>query len=198
MEAVWFELAAFLFICLRCVLGESKDRFLYDLMRNVIDVNTGEVKGCNDSSILRSIAIGSCIAVVAYSSGDKAGAIAHVMLPGAARGKTSEKTRYAVDAVDELVSILDGFGVDAGDVEVCLVGAGNVLKKEDDTICDSNIRSVNEILKEKNIPVRASVVGGIKRKSVMMNVESGRVTYTEGDGKETFLWQATDTIKGIP
>jgi chemotaxis receptor (MCP) glutamine deamidase CheD len=159
-------------------------------MKKVIDVNTGEVKGCNDSSVLRSVAIGSCIAIVAYSSGDKAGAIAHVMLPGKAREATDEKTRYAIDAVDELICILGEFGVDQSDIEVCLVGAGNVLEKEDDTICDSNIRSVNEIMKEKNIHVRASVLGGVKRKSVLMDVAAGKVSYTEGNGRETFLWQA--------
>lgn len=162
----------------------------YELMRNVIDVNTGEVKGCNDSSILRSVAIGSCIAVVAYSLGDKVGAIAHVMLPGKAREGVSDNTRYAVEAIDELIRIQVGFGVIEGDIEVCLIGAGNVLEKEDDTICQSNICSIETILKEKNIPVRASVLGGIKRKSVILEVATGRVTYTEGDGKETFLWQA--------
>jgi chemotaxis protein CheD len=164
-------------------------------MKKVIDVNTGEVKGCNDSSVLRSVAIGSCIAIVAYSSVDKAGAIAHVMLPGKARESTSEKTRYAFDAVDELIRILDEFGVDENDIEVCLVGAGNVLEKEDDTICESNIRSVNEIMEEKDIPVRASVLGGVKRKSVMMDVAEGKISYTEGDGRETFLWQPGDLKK---
>ena len=158
-------------------------------MRKAIDVNTGEVKGSSESAILRSIAIGSCIAVVAYSFRDRTGAIAHVMLPGRARGTTTEKTRYAADGIEELLAIMEGFGVDRGDIEICLVGAGNVLEKEDDTICQSNIDSVSEIMKEKNIPVRASVLGGIKRKSVIMDVASGKVTYTEGDGGETFLWQ---------
>ena len=158
-------------------------------MNKTIDVNTGDVKGSRDSVVLRSIAIGSCIAVVAYSFRDRAGAIAHIMLPGRASGATKEKTRYAEDAVDELLGILEGFGVDLGDIEVCLVGGGNVLEKEDDSICQSNIESITGIMKERNIPVRASVLGGIKRKSVMMDVASGKVSYTEGDGRETFLWQ---------
>ena len=158
-------------------------------MKKTIDVNTGDVKGSNGSAVLRSIAIGSCIAVVAYSFRDRAGAIAHVMLPGKAKESTKEKTRYAADGIDELFGIMEGFGVDRGDIEVCLVGGGNVLEKEDDTICQSNIDSVIAIMKEKNIPVRASVLGGVKRKSVMMDVECGKVTYTEGDGRETFLWQ---------
>ena len=163
-------------------------------MEKTIDVNTGEVKGSSGSGILRSIAIGSCIAVVAYSFRDRAGAIAHIMLPGKAREDTKERTRYAEDAVDELLGIMEGFGVDQSNIEVCLVGAGNVLEKEDDTICQSNIDSVVGIMEEKNIPVRASVLGGIKRKSVIMDVASGKVTYIEGDGSEIFLWQYGDNI----
>lgn len=163
-------------------------------MEKTIDVNTGEVKGSSGSGILRSIAIGSCIGVVAYSFRDRAGAIAHIMLPGKAREETKERTRYAEDGVDELLGIMEGFGVDQANIEVCLVGAGNVLDKEDDTICQSNIDSVVGIMEEKNIPVRASVLGGIKRKSVMVDVAGGKVSYTEGDGRETFLWEYSESL----
>ena len=158
-------------------------------MRKTIDVNTGEVKGGSDSVILRSIAIGSCIAVVAYSIRQRAGAVAHVMLPGKAVASAKEKTRYAVDAVDELIRIMGNYGTDPADIEVCLVGAGNVLEKPDDTICRANIDSVTGLMQQKNIPVKASVLGGFKRRSVMVDIDTGRVCYTEGDGRETFLWQ---------
>lgn len=161
-------------------------------MKKTIDVNTGDVKGSNDSVILRSIAIGSCIAVAAYSYRNRAGAIAHIMLPGRSREASRDKNRYAADAIDELIGIMEAFGAQQSDLEICLVGAGNVLEKPDDTICQSNIDSVTEIIKEKNIPVRASVLGGIKRKSVMMDVAVGKINYTEGNGKATFLWQAGD------
>jgi chemotaxis receptor (MCP) glutamine deamidase CheD len=81
------------------------------------------------------------------------------------------------------------------ETEVCLVGAGNVLQKEDDTICDANIESVTGILKEKNISVMASVLGGTKRKSVFMDVETGCISYTEGDEKEKRLWQPSHAAK---
>ena len=158
-------------------------------VKNIIDVNTGKVNGCNDGSILRSVAIGSCIAVVACGCRHRAGCIAHVMLPGRSRNN-DKNTKYAADAIDELVTILAGFGVEQANIEVCLIGAGNVLEKPDDTICQANIVSVEGILKENNIPVRASVLGGYQRKSVMIDVACGKVSYTEGNGGETFLWQA--------
>jgi len=75
-----------------------------------------------------------------------------------------------------------------------LIGGGNVLKKKDDTICKENIESVTKILTEKRIPIRASVLGGVKRKGVFLDILNGRVNITEGDGKEELLWQYKQKI----
>ena len=75
-------------------------------------------------------------------------------------------------------------------IEVCLVGGGNVLERENDTICQDNITSIVELLDEKQIKIRAKAVGGIDRRSVSLNVENGSLYYTEGNAKEKLLWKA--------
>ena len=82
-------------------------------------------------------------------------------------------------------------GANQCELEVCLVGAGNVLKKQDDTICKGNIESTTELLKKKHIPVRAAALGGTERKGVSLDVESGSIYYTEGDSREKLLWKST-------
>ena len=69
------------------------------------------------------------------------------------------------------------------------MGAGNVLKKKDDTICEDNIKSTTQFLEKKHIPVRAVVLGGTKRKGVFLDVESGSISYTEGEEEEKPLWK---------
>jgi len=141
--------------------------------------------------ILQSKAIGSCLAIVAYDAVKNVGALAHIMLPGRSPGKkTIEKTKYAADAIDAIVSKMSWLGSKKGDIEVALVGGGNVLNREDDTICQANIESATQSLKEKNIPVRAQAVGGTVRRSVSLDVERGIVSYTEGNGSEKQLWRA--------
>ena len=163
-------------------------------MREVIDVNTGEVKATRDKIILRAIAIGSCVVIAAYDFRTKIAAMAHVMLSGkASEDKLSEKTKYAFDAIDDMLHEMLLRGSVVEDVEVCLVGGGNVLEKEDDTVCRDNINSTTQILREKNIPIRAAVLGGIKRKGMFLEVESGKVSYTEGDGEEIFLWEPSES-----
>ena len=159
-------------------------------MRAFVDVNTGEVEATNGEVILRSIAIGSCVVVSAYDSRTKTAAMAHVMLPGRSpESKSFEKTKYAFDAIDKMLRKMFFLGSVIGDIEVCLVGGGNVLKKEDDTVCQDNINSTSQILRENNIPVRAAVLGGTRRKGVFLDVKDGRISYTEGDREERFLWR---------
>lgn len=156
---------------------------------NFIDVNTGEVKVGMEGT-LRSLAIGSCVVVAAYDCQKGIGALAHVMLPRKAPEKAPEKTKYAADAIDEMIKQMAGAGGRQEDIEVCLVGGGNVLQKDDDTVCQENIKSANEILEKKQIPIRASTVGGTQRKSVFLEVESGSIFCAVGDEQEKLLWKA--------
>jgi chemotaxis protein CheD len=158
-------------------------------LKEIIDVNTGQVRLGKGNVILRSLAIGSCIAVAAYDSQKKIGALAHIMLPGNAPKKSPEKTRYAENAIDEMISLMAFGRSQKSHIKVCLVGAGNVLKRKDDTICVDNIRSTIRILEERNIPIRAAVLGGTERKSIFLDIETGCVTYSKGDGQKELLWK---------
>ena len=166
--------------------------------QKIIDVNTGEVKTAVERGILRAVGIGSCVVVAAYNLRGKIGGMAHIMLPGIAPQQSLEKTKYAFDGIEQLLNQMFEAGADTDEIEVCLVGAGNVLQKSDDTICDANIKSVTGILEEKNIPVKGTALGGIERKSVFLDVEDGRVFYIKGDEKKKTLWQAPQGQAGQP
>lgn len=163
-----------------------------DKMKEIIDVQIGQVETGVGKVILQSKAIGSCIAIVAYDAVKKIGALAHVMLPGSAPSKkTIEKTKYAANAIDATVEKMSHLGSQKDDIEVALVGGGNILNREDDTICKANIESVLGLLGKKGLRVRAQAVGGTDRRSVSLDVESGKIFYTEGEGNEKLLWEST-------
>ncbi len=164
-------------------------------MEKIVNVSTGEVKVGRKGEILKSTAIGSCVVIAAYDSEKNLGVMAHVMLPGRApKSAYGESTRYAADAIEQMIKIITAQGANLCNLEVCLVGAGNILKKQDDTVCKDNIDSVAQLLKEKNIPVKAAVLGGTERKSISMDIESGSVYYTEGDREEKMLWKSAAKI----
>ncbi len=161
-------------------------------MKETIDVQIGEVKAERGGVILKSKAIGSCIAIIAYDAVRKIGAMAHIMLPGRApvHKEASEKTKYAADAIDTLVNQMTRLGSRDKDIGVVLVGGGNVLDRPDDTICRDNIESVLEFCGRRHLKVKAQAVGGTERRSVSLDVEGGIVYYSEGNGSETELWRA--------
>lgn len=159
-------------------------------MEKILDVQIGQVKTGKGKVILQSKAIGSCVAIVAYDATKNVGALAHVMLPGAAPAKKNvEKTKYAANAIDAIVNKMSKLGSKKDDIEVFLVGGGNILKREDDTICKDNIESALKLLSEKQLKVRAQAVGGTARRSVSLDVEGGSIFYTEGDAEEKPLRQ---------
>ena len=165
-------------------------------MKNIIEVNTGEVKACQEEEILKSSAIGSCVVITACDSKKKAGAMAHVMLPGKSpKESSSDRTRYAADAIDTMIKELISLGANRDDIEICLVGGANVLKRSDDTIGKDNIESVLELSRKNRLKIRAKAVGGTVRRSVSFDVENGSVSYAEADESEKLLWKVVEKGK---
>lgn len=158
-----------------------------DAVKRIEDVGVGKVVVTRENIVLRAIALGSCIGVSAYDPVEKIGGMAHIMLPGEALEQAPDKTRYAADAIDKMVGQMIEAGSKLCDLEVCLVGAGNVLDRDDDTICQSNIDSVRRILEDKGIDVKATALGGTQRRSVSVDIESGDIFYTEGNSKQKCL-----------
>lgn len=160
-------------------------------MKEVIDVQIGQIRAGQGKVTLKSKAIGSCIAIVAYDAAKSIGALAHVMLPGSApAGKRpdDEETKYAANAIDAVISRMGRLGSKNDDIEAVLVGGANVLNRKEDSICKDNIESVLELLEKKRIKVKARAVGGTNRRSVSLDIEGGTVSYTEGDSSEMQLW----------
>jgi len=115
--------------------------------------------------------------------------VAHIMLPDRSPEHCEERGLYAHDALELLLDSMMQAGAGLSQVETCLVGAANVLKKTDDTICQRNIQSIKTLLEQRGIPVRATVLGGTERRNALLYVPEGRVTYTQADRPERLLWQ---------
>ncbi|MEI6438453.1 MAG: chemotaxis protein CheD [Candidatus Omnitrophota bacterium] len=135
------------------------------------DVQTGEVAVGARGDILRSSAIGSCVVVSLYSPREQVGGQAHIMLPGRSlKDDNPLKLRYCLDAVDAVLGLMALSGSLPQELEACLVGAGNVLKRPEDTTASNNLAAVESILTEKGIMVRARSVGGMERRSVRFDI----------------------------
>ena len=157
-------------------------------MKGMISVATGEVWATAKRIVLRSDGIGSCVVVAAYDKGHRVGALAHVMLPGkSSKSGFGYNTKYARDAIEEMLFKMTRLGADGGSLEACIVGGANVLQDGDDTLCPNLVNFVIGNLQEKRIKIVAQAVGGTTGRSVMFDIDEGAVYYAQGEGSAALL-----------
>ncbi len=160
-------------------------------MKEFVYVNTGKVKSGDRNTTLNSGAIGSCVVVCVYNSIEKTGAMAHIMLPDAApEGKEFKNSRYAANAIRKLLILMKKEEGQENEMETCIIGGANVLKRTNDTIGKKNIDSVEKLLEEKGIRICVKAVGGYERRTVVFDIERANINYTEGDSERKILWKA--------
>ena len=163
----------------------------FERAERVLNVATGEVKACRTVGRLRAAAVGSCVIAATYDAEVGVGGMAHVMLPGACPdGSSSRRTRYAEDAVKEMLRRMTALGAQQGRVCVCLVGGANVLGQGHESPGPEVVRSLNRILDRRGVTVVSADTGGTRRRSCCLDVGRERVTYTVGDSPDRTLWEA--------
>ena len=157
-------------------------------------VATGELVVGSDRGLFTTSPLGSCVAIIAYDKNTKIGGIAHVMLPGKSlKASKEDENKYAENAIPNLINQLILRGVSKNNIEICLVGGANVLRKENDSIAKNVVSCVVNILKEMQLTVKKSSLGGYNRRSASLNLYSGVVNYSVGDNAKKKLWSFSST-----
>ena len=152
---------------------------------HITDVEAGQVRLLRGRGVLRSTPLGSCIAVGALDAADRVGAMAHIMLPGPAPAGSpgAARTRYAADALDEMLMQLHCAGARFEDLELAAVGGANVLQRPDDALCAANIRSVLRLLGQIGLCLSHQSLGGCVRRRLWIDVAEGAMYCADGDGE---------------
>jgi len=159
---------------------------------------TGQLATGSGNGVIRSTPLGSCVAVIAYDKTTKIGGIAHTMLPGKSPTEDkAEENKYAENAIENLLVELKSLGSNQANIEICLVGGANVLRKENDAIVDNLILSTFKILEQKKLSIKRTSLGGFERRTAKLILHSGVVTFTLGDKSEAELFNfITDNTGG--
>ena len=152
-------------------------------------VATGCLATGSKNGIIKTSPLGSCVAVIAYDKTTKNGGIAHIMLPGKSPTKHKvEENKYAENAIENLLDALKSLGSNKANIEICLVGGANVLKKENDTTADKLIFNIFESLEQKKLSIKKTSLGGYERRTAKLTLDTGCVTFTLGDNSEAELY----------
>jgi chemotaxis protein CheD len=125
--------------------------------------------------------LGSCVAACIHDPVLKVGGMNHFMLPEGGddesytfRGGVSSATRYGTHAMESLLNQLSKLGVERGDMQIKLFGAGKILKQLSD-VGKHNAEFVREFLANERLTIAAEDLGGPHPRKVVFWAHTGRV-----------------------
>jgi chemotaxis protein CheD len=127
---------------------------------------------------LVTIGLGSCVAIAIHDRVAKVGGLAHVLLPDAALGRGVEnRARYASSAVPMLIEEMRSLGA-GGPFAASLVGGAALfgpLLSFGGSMGARNVEAARTALAVARVPVVAADVGGFSGRTVLFDVDTGKV-----------------------
>ena len=143
-----------------------------------------------DSDILITYSLGSCVGVTIYDPVSRVGGMIHCMLPfSKIDPKKAERTpaMFVDTGVPVLFKTLYDMGAQKKRLVVKAAGCGNPLgKNEMFKIGERNHTLLKKLLWKNNVMLAAEDVGGTKSRTVRFDVSTGQVIISSG-GEESEL-----------
>jgi chemotaxis protein CheD len=155
-------------------------------LSDVESVGVAELKVSDDSGVLASYGLGSCVAVAMYDPLRKVGGLAHVMLPES-RGTDNEETpgKFADVAVSRLVEELVQLGARRTGLRCKIAGGSQMFDIPDNNqraansrhthIGARNIEGIKRELERLRIPLVGEDTGGNYGRSIKFDTSTGEV-----------------------
>lgn len=129
---------------------------------------------------LTAYGLGSCVGVTLFDPWSKTGALAHVMLPSSRLhlNETPPPGKYADTALPALASEMQKAGCRLKSLEAKIVGGANMfasLAQSSVPIGLRNVSAIRQILGEMGVPILGEDVGGTHGRTIVFNLEDGRI-----------------------
>ncbi|MCU4924841.1 chemotaxis protein CheD [Halobacteria archaeon AArc-dxtr1] len=137
---------------------------------------------------LRTTGVGSCGVVVVHDETSLVSGLLHFMLPEA-DARTDDDAKFADTGIAALLSTFEANGGDLATAWAKLTGGATMVQFEsfDTPIGEQNIGAAEEVLSDRNLPLRGADTGG----------DAGRkVTFYPSSG-ELRIKRATGTVRRI-
>ncbi len=153
-------------------------------------IGIGEWKVSSDpADILKTYALGSCVAVIIYDKLLRVGGMIHVALPeaGINREKAMTHPGYFADVgLPLMIEEMKAKGVQRHNLWVKLAGGSQTMDPEGlFDIGKRNLLAVKKILWKSMLGPVAEEVGGNISRTVSLNIETGEVEISTGNQKKT-------------
>lgn len=146
----------------------------------LIDVGIGEFEVTADvESVVKTYALGSCVAVIIYDSVKKVGGMIHIALPDSEINleKAQKHPAYfANTGLPLLFKEMNQLGATRKNSWIKMAGGASVIKScESFDIGKRNILAIRKILWNKKLGIEHDDVGGDFSRTVTLNISDGSV-----------------------
>jgi chemotaxis protein CheD len=143
-----------------------------------IEVGMADFLVANDTFILESKGIGSCVVTCLYDSTRKIGALSHIMLPERPETLDLNPRRFADTALPMALEELERKGCELRHLTAHIVGGASMFEHIGtfiNNIGEQNIEAVKRVLADQNIHIVSANIGGGKGRNVTFYLDSGKV-----------------------
>lgn len=157
----------------------------------ILNVGIGEYQiSRNPEDIVKTYALGSCVAVVVYDKKQKIGGMIHIALPESNidKEKAQKFPGYFADSGIPVFfrEILQGYGANRGALEIKLIGGAAVMDLNGVfDIGKRNVLAIRKLLWKNNLLANVEDVGGDYSRTVSIFISTGEVWVSSKDKK----WQ---------
>ncbi|MEM0202458.1 MAG: chemotaxis protein CheD [Archaeoglobaceae archaeon] len=148
-------------------------------------VGIGEAKIAS-SGVLKTIGLGSCVAIAIYETRLKVAGLAHAMLP---RSNGLKTAKFVDSAIEIMLDSLFAIGGDKRNMVAKIAGGAQIFKHltlENLRIGDRNVEAVRSELRNHGIRIVSEDVGGTLGRTVYLYTSDGRMLVRYSNGEE--LW----------
>jgi chemotaxis protein CheD len=146
---------------------------------NLIKVGMADLNVANQTGVLKTTGLGSCVGVTLFDTRAKVAGMAHIMLPTSdiAREGTLNIAKYADTAIPELIERMEKLGASVKRMEAKLAGGAQMFAfaGNNDTmrIGPRNVESCKKMLKKYSISIKAEDTGLNYGRTIEFNCETG-------------------------
>jgi chemotaxis protein CheD len=147
---------------------------------NEVRVRVAEAAVAQGDSLLATVGLGSCVAIVLHDAAAQVGGLAHVLLPSDSMSRDrANRAKFPASAVPLLVEQMRALGAQERRITARLVGGAsmftNLLPAGGLQIGERNILASRVALAHARIPVIGEDTGGGHGRSVYFRIADGSV-----------------------
>ena len=148
-------------------------------MESKIAIGIADMKMAQNSGMLITYALGSCIGICLYDQKIKLGALIHIMLPLNMEPGRKNTMKYADTGIRETLKMMEAKGASRSRITAKIAGGAKMFEVKGGSLSNigqRNIESVHKVLRAEGIRLAAEDVGGSVARTLSFDPSTGRAT----------------------